>query len=86
MVWYEEDPKVAYAWIGVIQRDYQNNNIGTLLFDYFLKDMTNSGYEKVWAKVGRDNIKALKLFKKYDFTISRWKENNKILITEKNLY
>ena len=87
MIWYEENPKVAYAWIGVIRKDYQNNGFGSLMFNHFLKDIINSGYEKVWAKVGVDNIKTLNMFIKYSFRISRKcrERGNDIFILEKIL-
>jgi len=87
MVWYEENPKVAYAWLGAIQRNYQNNGIGNLLFDNFLKDIIDSGYEKVWAKVGITNIKTLNMFIKYNFRISKYdkEKDNDIFILEKIL-
>jgi len=87
MVSYEENPKVAYAWLGVIQRNYQHNGVGNFLFDSFLKDIIGSGYEKVWAKVGVANIKTLNMFIKYDFRISKFEKEreNDIFILEKNL-
>ena len=87
MVWYEDKPKIAYAWIGAIRKDYQNNGLGNLMFDRFMNDIINSGYEKIWAKVGVGNIKTLNLFIKYNFRISRreMERGNDIFLLEKNL-
>lgn len=87
MVWYEDEPKIAYAWIGAIRKDYQNNGLGSLMFDRFMSDITDSGYEKVWAKVGVGNIKTLNMLIKYSFRILERKteRGNDIFVVEKRL-
>ena len=67
--------RIEINYIAVLE-EYQNKKIATKLMDYMIKDIKNiEDLDNISLEVNINNLKAINLYKKYDFKIEAIRKN-----------
>jgi len=87
LTWLKENESTAYIWWIIVNKNYRGNGLGSKLMRETLKELTNRGFKKVWAKIKNDNFAALTLFFKFQFYIEGFSNEDEIftVFVAKNL-
>lgn len=52
----------------IVKKESQRNGIGSILIDFLIEKIKNMGYKEITIGVNKDNIAALRLYRKKGFT------------------
>lgn len=66
-IWYEEDKKGIYSWLGGVDPNYRMQGIATELMELQFKISMEKGYSKVMLKTHKGHPEMLQLLKKKGF-------------------
>ena len=74
----EENKEVEITLLAVLKK-YQRKGIGRKLLEYVLKLARKKKFKQVILEVRKDNSRAIKLYKKFDFVVVKSRKVNKIV-------
>lgn len=66
--------KEAFITMVAVKLEYQKKHLATMLFQNCIEDLKNKGFKKISLEVHCENLKAIKLYEKFNFKIIHLKE------------